>query len=104
MVATMVVLMSITDPSWMPAYFAAVPALLAEHGARVISAGRQVTVIEGDRSVPDRMAVFEFPDMESLTGFMADERYAAFRTAREAGARSEILIMVNEIDANTQFA
>ena len=104
MTAVMIVLMDIDDPTWLPPYADAVPPLLEEYGARALAAGRSVEIIEGIRGTPDRVAVFEFPDLAALRQFMADPRYAPHRAAREAGARSEIMILDNEISGSRRFA
>ena len=104
MATVMIVLMDIDDPAWLPSYSAVVPPLLTEYGARALAAGRSVEVIEGVGEPPDRVAVFEFPNLATLRDFMDDPRYAPYRAAREAGARSRILICDNLINTSRSFA
>ena len=99
MAAIMVVYMNLSDEAWTDAYFAEVPKLLAEYGAESIAGSRDVRRIEGDRPPPDRMAVLSFPSMEAIDRFMADERYRVHRTAREAGAASQIFVFENGVAA-----
>jgi len=93
----MVVRMDITDPAWMTPYFEAVPAILAEYGARSVAGGRDISLIEGRNDVPQRVAILEFPTIESVEGFMEDPRYRPFRDARRAGSQAEIWVFENDV-------
>ena len=98
MSAIMVVYMNIHDTAWIEPYYAAVPKLLAEHGAVSIAGARgAIARIEGAKAVPDRIAIFTFPSLDAIDRFMADERYQAYRRLREDGATSEIFVFENAV-------
>ena len=93
----MVVLMTIRDEGWTKSYFEHVPAILAEYGAVSVAGSRDVRRLEGSLAVPDRAAVINFPSMDAVDRFMADERYQAFRRSRESQAASEIFVFPNAV-------
>lgn len=95
MSAFMVVLMDVADDGWMDRYFAEVPALLAEHGAKPVAGGRAIHRLEGSTPVPDRMAILSFPSVDAAERFMADERYLPHRKARESGSSVTIFLLDN---------
>jgi len=94
----MVVSMDIVDDAWMAPYFAVVPGILEEYGARQIAGAKDVRRIEGEGAAPQRMAIFSFPSIAAVDAFMADERYRPFRKAREIGAISDIFIFENAVN------
>ena len=91
--------MRIIDPSWIEAYFAAVPALLSEYGAVSIAGAREIFQVEGKLPIPDRIAAFTFPSLDSIHRFLADPRYQANRIARERGSDSDIFIFENAVSS-----
>lgn len=98
MAVLMVVTMTITDPAWIEPYFAAVPTLLDDYGAKSIAGSRSIRRIEGKAdAIPDRVAILSFPTMEAVDAFMADERYQPFRAARQSGSVAEILLFENAV-------
>lgn len=103
MAAIMVVTMDIIDDAWMATYFAEVPRLLDEYGARQVAGTRDVHRLEGVGKVPDRVAIFEFPSLEAIDAFFADDRYRALRQVREDSTRSEILFFDNAVQGNGAF-
>lgn len=97
MSAIMIVCMTMQDDGWTQSYFAEVPALLADYGARQLSGGRGVELLEGEGPAPDRAAVFEFPNSTAAHRFMADPRYQPYRAERLAGSRSNIYLFENAL-------
>ncbi len=97
MAAFMVVYMDITDPSWVPAYFADVPQIFSEYGGVSVAGGLEVASIEGTTPPPGRMAVLSFPSLDAIHHFMQDTRYVAHRRAREQSARTDIFIFENKV-------
>lgn len=75
--------------------FRIVPGMLAEFGGRQLHGGRAVELLEGEGTSPDRMAVFEFPDMAACRAFIADAHYRPYREARMAGSSSPIHLFEN---------
>ena len=97
MTAFMIVSMAIDDDGWMTDYFAAVPAILADHGGQPLAGSRAIRRIEGKGKAPDRMAVFTFPSLAAIDAFMADPRYRPFLEARTAATISDICAFENEL-------
>lgn len=97
MSAMMVVHMEILDSSWIPAYFAEVPKILADYGAVSIAGALEVKSLEGDTPPPGRIAVLSFPSLEAIDRFMADERYQVFKRAREEGSKTNIFVFDNMV-------
>ncbi|MHA3790094.1 DUF1330 domain-containing protein [Rhizorhabdus wittichii] len=97
MPAIMIVCMTMETDDWTQRYFVDVPALLKEYGASQLCGGRDVELLEGDGTAPDRAAVFEFPDLASVRRFMADPRYQPYLTERRAGSRSNIYLFENAL-------
>ena len=97
MTAFMVVHMDIIDDGWIAAYFAEAPRLLAEYGAVSLAGARDIRRVEGEGAVPNRLAVLSFPSMEAIDRFLADPRYQAHRTARQAGSASDIFVFENAV-------
>lgn len=97
MSALMLISMRVEDEAWMKDYFEAVPELLAEYGAVTLAATRRARRVEGEGVVPDRVALMRFPSSEAIDHFMADERYQPFRSARQAGARTDIIVFENAV-------
>lgn len=98
MSAIMVVYMNIHDTSWIESYYAEVPQLLAEYGAVSLAGTRGgIVSVEGELAPPDRIAILNFPSIDAVNRFMADERYQMHRRCRESGATSEIFVFENAV-------
>jgi uncharacterized protein (DUF1330 family) len=102
--AMMIIYMDIVDPAWIEPYFQVVPGLLEEYGAVSVAGSRRISSIEGDWKAPDRMAAISFPSMEKLKAFMADERYAPYKEAREKGAKTQIFVFENAVAGTTKLS
>ena len=68
-------------------YAKQVPALVAKHGGKYLARGGKTEVMEGDW-IPKRMAVFQFPDMESIRAFLSDPEYLPLKAIRHRTAKT----------------
>ena len=102
-----VVIIDISDPSWIPSYVEAVQDLLNKHGgnhylARGLNTGwaekfgvtdiGQYEVLEGD-SRPDGVVVLEFGSTEAAHDFFNDPDYKPWRDKRLAGSKADIYLV-----------
>jgi len=90
MPAYLIVNIRIKDPAAYEVYKAAVPALVRKHGGRYLVRGGSVEVLEGQWQ-PERLIVFEFPDMASIRAFDSDPEYAPWKALRQRSAESDLI-------------
>ncbi|TDO95326.1 DUF1330 domain-containing protein [Marinomonas balearica] len=74
-------------------YLALAPDALKKYGAKMLSRGENVTVIEGFDSAPDRAVVFEFDTYETALACYQSPEYQAAREHRKDCSHAHILIM-----------
>lgn len=74
-------------------YMALAPAALKKYGARLLSRGEDVTVIEGFNTPPDRAVIFEFDSYDIALQCYQSPEYQAARKHRAHCASANILIM-----------
>jgi uncharacterized protein (DUF1330 family) len=84
MSAYLIVEHGITDPARFQEYSSKVGPILAKYGARVLTKGGTHKVLETDHFLPDRVAVFEFPDMATLNAWYASPEYQPLITLRQS--------------------
>jgi uncharacterized protein (DUF1330 family) len=82
---------NVSDDSWIPDYAANVHDIVHRHGGKYLTRSGNITTLEGDRTVPDLVAIIEFPTMEALQAFVSDPAYAPYAKARQAGSDSFFL-------------
>ena len=102
-----VVIIDISDPSWIPSYVEAVQDLLNKHGGgRYLARGLnsdwahkfgvtdvgQYDVLEGDNR-PDGVVVLEFPSMDAAHDFFDDPDYKPWLERRLAGSKADIYLV-----------
>ena len=81
-----VVASTITDTDWIPAYVAAVPALVARHGGRYLALTGDIDRLEGEGDMPSGVSILEWPSKEAAEAFFADPDYRPHLNARLAGS------------------
>jgi uncharacterized protein (DUF1330 family) len=75
----------VRDPEGYKAYADAVPAILAKFGGRFLVKGGVTETLEGFAPQP-RIALVEFPDMETARAFWASPEYRAITPIRNRTA------------------
>ena len=95
MAAYAVGLYNIQDLSWLSAYRAKVPALLARHGGRYIAraVGSTWEVLEGTRPPITGVTILEFPSMGNARAWHNDSEYAPLIKLRQARSRLDLLLV-----------
>lgn len=78
--------LTITDPSWVPAYAARVHLIVEKHGGRYLSRSGNITTLEGPPNTSSVVALIAFPSAEAARAFVEDPDYAPFAKARQAGS------------------
>ncbi len=88
----------VIDDSWIPEYAAKVHDIVHRHGGKYLSRSANITTIEGDDLDTTLIALLEFPDAESLQGFIGDPDYAPYGKARQDNTVSNFH-MIDDTDA-----
>jgi uncharacterized protein (DUF1330 family) len=68
------------------------PSTLADYGGRFVARGGAAEVLEGDWT-PHRIAVLEFPDVESARAWHASEAYQAKANIRHEAAVTTMIVV-----------
>ena len=88
----------ITDPERLKEYRKGVDETIARYGGKPIVRADRFEALEGDwhpgknrdDSMPERITVLEFPDMDSLKAWYGSEDYARLKDIRQHSARSDV--------------
>ncbi len=92
MTAYMIVNLEIKDGDGFVRYRNEVPGLIAKHGGEYLVRGGDFEVLEGNWR-PHRLALFRFPNRESIHNFFADPDYAELKALRQQTANSDVVIV-----------
>ena len=87
---------TLTDPSWVNEYIAAVTPLIQAAGGRYLARTPKAERMEGDRPVPSVSVILEFPSREAAEGFYQSEAYRPWRDARQKGSEGHFLLVAGE--------
>lgn len=90
MAAYLIVNINVKDPAAYEQYKAAVPALIRKHGGQYLVRGGNCEVLEGAWR-PQRLILFQFPDMESIRSFDRDPEYQPWKALRQRVAETELV-------------
>lgn len=74
-------------------YLKLAPAALKKYGAKLLSRGEDITIIEGFNNPPDRAVVFEFESYETALECYNSTEYQEARKCRRDYASANIIIM-----------
>lgn len=88
MSALLVGLLTVRDTHWQEKYQRDLPAVLKKHGGRIIAAAPP-ECFEGG-APPDRLVIFEFPDLASARRWHADPEHAPLIKLRQSGAALDL--------------
>lgn len=91
MPAFMVVMVYLRESGWVADYIANVPAILRTYGGEYFAVSTSVTQFEGDGPVPDQVALFTFPSVDHMDGFVNSAEYAPYKEARLAQSSALIV-------------
>ena len=90
--AYMIIAIDVRDPSRMAEYAGGTQPLLEAAGARVLAATNGITVEDGTWP-RERIAILEFPSMESARSFWKADAYAPMKALREAISTSDVVLV-----------
>ena len=68
----------VNDDSWIPDYAANVHDIVHRHGGKYLSRSGNITILEGQESAANLVAIIEFPTEDSLQAFVSDPDYAPY--------------------------
>ncbi|MDC0610133.1 DUF1330 domain-containing protein [Vibrio sp.] len=74
-------------------YLALAPAALKKYGAKMLSRGEDISIIEGFETPPQRAVVFEFESYETALACYHSPEYQQARNHRIDSASANIIIM-----------
>jgi uncharacterized protein (DUF1330 family) len=83
----------ITDPGWVAEYVANVTPLVEARGGRYLARTPRIEKIEGERTVPQLFLIIEWPSKADAEAFYDSDEYRPYREARNAGARTEFVLV-----------
>ncbi|MEL6979156.1 MAG: DUF1330 domain-containing protein [Pseudomonadota bacterium] len=89
----LIVEVTVTDDSWIPAYTAEVHKIAQRHGGRYLTRTNNIEVIEGEDQGLSAIVLIEFPSVEAAKAFHADPDYAPLMAMRKGGATSRFTIV-----------
>jgi uncharacterized protein (DUF1330 family) len=84
-----VVLLTVTDPSWVEGYIPAVQRLVEKHGGRYLARAQEIRRVEGQGANPNAIVVIQWPNEEAANAFYKDADYAPHLKARLAGSKGD---------------
>jgi uncharacterized protein (DUF1330 family) len=84
--------LTIKDGSYLEEYRATTVPLIHKHGGRQLVGGAPAAKLEGDRALPDRVVVIEFPSLEHAKAWHDDPDFAPMIALRQAHTVSELLL------------
>lgn len=88
-----VAFVNVNDQEKYQHYLALAPSALQKYGAKLLSRGENITVIEGFSTQPDRAVVFEFDSYDLALECYHSPEYQEARQLRTDCADANILIM-----------
>lgn len=93
MAAYVIAQVDINDPVRYADYRAMVPASLEKFGGKFIARGGQAEVLEGDKTLPQRLVLMEFPSYEQAKAWWDSEEYRAAKELRQATSNGTLFLI-----------
>lgn len=84
MVAYVIAQVDINDPERYPEYSKMVPATIAHYGGKFVARAGRSEVLEGNKPLPQRLVIMEFPSYERAKEWWASEEYREAKELRQA--------------------
>jgi len=99
MPAYLIVEHSITDPAKFQEYSSKVVPMLAKYGGRSLTKSGSHKVLETDHWLPDRVIIFEFPDMKTLNTWYSSPEYQPLVALRQSAVdmSKDMMIVVEGV-------
>ncbi len=93
MAAYVIAQVDINDPERYVAYTQMVPAIVAQYGGAFIARAGAAEVLEGDKQLPQRLVIIEFPSMERAKAWWASEEYRDAKALRQATSNGTLFLI-----------
>ncbi len=93
MVAYVIAQVDINDPERYQDYIKMVPATVTQYGGTFIARGGNAEVLEGDKQLPQRLVIIEFPSIERAKAWWASEEYRDAKTLRQAASNGTLFLV-----------
>lgn len=87
---------TVTDPSWVADYVAAVTPMVERWGGRYLARTPKVERLEGNRDRAALTLILEWPSREAALDFYQSEEYRPHRDARQRGSIGEFALVAGE--------
>ncbi len=87
---------TVTDPTWVPDYFANVTEMVERRGGRYLARTARIEKVEGERPPARVVVIIEWPSLEVAQSFYDSEEYRPFRQRRIDGAHNEFVLVAGE--------
>ena len=87
---------NITDDSWVPEYIQEVTRLIEQHGGRYLARTPNTQRLEGERALPQVVALIEFPSQEALQAWYSSAEYQPYLQQRLSGGSTELTVVPGE--------
>ena len=94
MSAYLIVEHRITDLEKFAEYSSKVRPMLAQYGARILTGGGGHKVLETSHWLPERVAIFEFPDRATLDTWFSSPEYQPLAALRQAAVDMDKDVMI----------
>ena len=87
---------NVTDDSWVPEYIQEVTKLIEQRGGRYLARTMKAQRMEGDRELPQLVALIEFPSQEIFQEWYASAEYQPYLQQRMNGASTQLIAVPGE--------
>jgi uncharacterized protein (DUF1330 family) len=88
--------LDVSNDNWVPSYLEKVTKLVEKNGGRYLARTPNIEKLEGDRKMPNILAIVEFPSKEAATSFYTSAEYQPYLRARQEGASTEMVLVAGE--------
>jgi len=93
MSAYVVGLLTVSNQAWQAEYRARLPAVIQQHGGRVLTAGAKPEILEGAPVLPDSLVIIEFPTVTAAKAWYADPDHQPLIQLRQSGSGIDLFLI-----------
>ncbi len=93
MTAYIIAQVDIHDPERYKDYIQMNPPSVAKYGGKYIARGGPAAVLEGDKTLPQRLVIIEFPSLEQAKAWWDSEEYRPARDLRQATSNGTLFVV-----------
>ncbi|MET0988010.1 MAG: DUF1330 domain-containing protein [Steroidobacteraceae bacterium] len=85
-----VMLNEVKSTAWVENYVANVPSIFRKYGGEYIAVSKRIVREEGSGQDPQQIALFTFPSIEAIEGFLKSPEYKPYLDARVAATSADV--------------